>query len=283
MKRPGAAWAAVSGLLAAIRAAAAGGHESAGALRADEGPSYFQLQYVGIQQDGLEQPRSPMDGGSLDGGCLTAGVMDGLAGVSLEFKECQDPNAASTGDLVADALRESQKFSLELDGRIRSRMTGFCVRLVTCEGKDMFDLGTCESSETVVFQVEKAQADDIDHLALLGNPGQAVARELCSVCGAYRLTYRCRGKALPGRGAGCNKEYHAAPGWSKGGSQFLDPSRFVGKDEGGMLVKAETHTQDLIHGLGDMKGLMRSVNYCGTFVGMGPSGDSFFYFNKGAR
>lgn len=254
-------------------------------VQGGDGPNYFLLQRVGLQTDGALMPRSPLSPNARQ--CLTVIGQDDLSGNGLEMKPCQDPNiAADPTTKISNSLREAQKFSLEMDGRIRSKVTGLCIRRMDCDGRKMFDVGKCDTQQVATFVVKKAQMNHLDHLSQMGFPSSAVAAEQCEICGAYMLTYRCRGMMMPGGRSLCIKGFHSKPGWTNMPSQSIPGDMFdltgrktkaKGEELGNMEAAGEVagSVQDV-----DMSGMGPSGRLCGSYVSDGPSLESFYFLVK---
>merc|ERR1719199_561744 len=228
-------------------------------VQGGDGPNYFLLQRVGLQTDGALMPRSPLSPNARQ--CLTVIGQDDLSGNGLEMKPCQDPNiAADPTTKISNSLREAQKFSLEMDGRIRSKVTGLCIRRMDCDGRKMFDVGKCDTQQVATFVVKKAQMNHLDHLSQMGFPSSAVAAEQCEICGAYMLTYRCRGMMMPGGRSLCIKGFHSKPGWTNMPSQSIPGDMF---DLTGRKTKAKGEELGNMEAAGEVAGSVQDVDMSG--------------------
>lgn len=246
---------------------------------------YYVLERVGVQNSGVVQPRSPMSP-EATASCLTSTMNDGLGGIGLKFMECQDPTVAPSWNNNRDlTLYEAQKFTLEWDGRIRSKITGKCITERDCFGRKVYDLGECSASTVGTFNVRKAAANNIAHMTSANLPVQAIAKDHCDLCGPYMLTYRCRGGGLlPGGRSDCFSRFGVTPGWTRSDNHFLPGENLNRHAEPTDDASAEEANDNAIarlsgeNGSPEMLGLESIDNSCGTHVTAGANAGSFWYF-----
>lgn len=238
---------------------------------------FFLLERVGFQATGAsQQPRSPNYPKAT---CLTAGGPDLKGGIALGWRQCQD--SAHVGNVPLDLdLLEAQSFQLRGDGSLSSKKHDLCVRRLAChEGRVLkgylYDLGTCGSETDVKFHVQKAQANNVERLRDMGTLSHAVALELCSLCGPYRVQNMCLG------GKDCGANYQGVPGWTKLASQYVGYDAVhghsaYGGSAGGDDSKYEHWGIDMA-GIGPTK---HAQGLCGSYATDAPAISSYFYVLK---
>jgi len=239
----------------------------------DASLNYFMVQKVGLQQNGPMMPRSPFSDSAKS--CLTVGPSDHIGGVSLYWHACQ--NEQLTEHIDAN-IEENQMFSFTFSGHIRSKISGLCIRRGECQSRVAYDLSSCDDDVTASFRVSKAVANSLDHLWPMGTPMQAIADEMCDICGPYMLLSHQH-----------HKNYEATPGWTKGRSQFVGEAAANGlepPDSAGdisRLVKSTlTDGRRVIYSdpfVGDNTGLgfTDADGICGSYVTDGPAKESLFF------
>lgn len=231
----------------------------------------FLVQFVGVEDDASPQPRSPnAPKGSL---CLTTGTADKMDGVGLYWHVCQSKNIIRTGSL-SRPIHDAQLFYFTLDGKMRN-LYGQCVRRGDCGSRVAYDLGDCEDFMVTTFTVSKAVANSLDKLKSEGSLAQAVATNHCDsfdACGPFLVEDRCGSN-------GCNENFEAAPGWTRGRSQYVTARKAVELPDPEALaadVAKEALQASGLTGLGatDEDGI------CGTWVTEGPRLHSFFFVDR---
>lgn len=258
--------------------------------------TFFQLQFVGMQETELAMPRSPMSANANH--CVTAGTQDEMDGVSLVMTHCESKQIANkmlNGDpgpqtdeekKDAEDRRGRQLFSFLIDGKIREKSTGLCIRRALCDdNRHAYDLGDCLDAAAAVWKVDRAEANSAAKLKYMGTPITAVTRDVCPVfCGPYRLRQHCKGVEV-GAGGGCMTNFHAAPGWTKLPSQYVPKNTDPGAQPGGNMFKelfadaAETAGADVEsvkNGVAPLNQAQGGI--CKSFVSDGPETESWFYF-----
>lgn len=233
----------------------------------------FLVQFVGVEDDASPQPRSPSSPkGSL---CLTTGAEDKMNGVALYWHVCQTRNVIATGQL-SPAIHDAQIFYFTIDGKLRN-LYGKCVRRGDCGSRVAYDLGDCEDFMVTSFTVSKAVANDLYALKSEGSLLSAAVNNACDAydeCGPFMVEDRCGSN-------GCQENFEAAPGWTRGRSQYVTARKNLEMPDPEALA-ADVAAQALqgtgLTGLGatDDDGV------CGTWVTEGPRGASFFYLNRQA-
>merc|ERR1719217_102546 len=168
--------------------------------------------------------------------CLTSTMNDGLGGIGLKFMECQDPTVAPSWNNNRDlTLYEAQKFTLEWDGRIRSKITGKCITERDCFGRKVYDL--C---------------------------GPYMLTYRCR-----------GGGLLPGGRSDCFSRFGVTPGWTRSDNHFLPGENLNRHAEPTDDASAEEANDNAIarlsgeNGSPEMLGLESIDNSCGTHVTAG--------------
>lgn len=256
--------------------------------------TFFQLQYVGMQERELAMPRSPM--APKADLCVTAGAPDELDGVALVFTSCASKQihakelngeAPKEDPAKTEERRQRQLFSFLIDGKIREKTTGFCIRRVVCSsnGQHVYDLGDCLDTSAAVWTIDRAEANLADKLKFMGDPVTAVTRDVCPVfCGPYRMRQHCKGLEVAA-GGGCQTNFHSAPGWTKLPSQYVSQDTDPGKQVGMGFFRepfndlAETSGFELESEKGGIAPLNQATGgICKSFISDGPDTESWFYF-----
>lgn len=241
---------------------------------------YYLLELVGYGGAGglHAQPRSPHYSKAV---CLTAGGPDRKGGVALGWDRCQDLGVVEK--ITSQDELEAQAFRLNPDGSLYNKKTKLCLRRMACtEGGILqgyiYDLGRCDPVTDIKLSVQKAQANNVEHMRDMGALSHAVALELCELCGPYKLENMCMG----GNKA-CGGSYQGKPGWTKLASQYLGYDATHGNSEyrggteaGGENTKYENWGIDMA-GLGKTK---HENGLCGSYVTDAPSQGSYWYVLK---
>merc|ERR1719453_866170 len=160
---------------------------------------WYLLERVGFQESGAaQQPRSPHSHKST---CLTAGGPDRKGGLALGWDVCQDTAVVDKISNPQDL--EAQSFRLNTDGSIQAKVSAKCVRRLECNEGGVslgyiYDLGECNDDQNLKIKVDKAQANSIDRMRPMGYLANAVALEVCNLCGPYRLQNMCMGSTKCG-------------------------------------------------------------------------------------
>lgn len=223
---------------------------------------FLMLQRVGLDSTGIEMPRSPRDPGANI--CLTAGVQDRLHGQALQWATCENTMVKTA---ITDKQREeAQTFEVLAKGRLRSKVSGLCVRRVMCDELDtrqyVYDLGSCFDDMVVEFLVNKVIANNIYKVQKMGTLEEAIRSETCTMCGPYQLSDT-------GSFYGSNgfTAYQGRPGWSK------QPVTYIGEDAvHGRMPLDESVSDDLMEGLGNTD----DDGICGSYVTDAPPAVSLF-------
>jgi len=237
---------------------------------------FYLLERVGFQAGGIgPQPRSPHYPKAK---CLTAGGPDRKGGIALGWDTCQDRQFLSKPP--DQDLLKAQAFRLLSDGTIYNKKHKLCMRRMSCsEGNHLlgyiYDLGQCSVDSSTQIQVNKALANNVQHMKELGTLASAVATELCELCGPYNLKNRCMGSRE------CGDSYQAKPGWTKLASQYIGFDAVHGRSEYGRNAGGEDSSYDEM-GI-DMAGIgptRHEDGLCGSYVTDAPAVGSYFYTLK---
>lgn len=241
------------------------------------------LQRVGFQDTGFApQPKAPHNP---DAKCLTAGGPDRKGGRALGWDSCEDLTVVT--QIQNSTRMEAQAFKLNTDGTIKLKGTDLCVRRMPCkEGGILlgyiYDLGACRDDFNLIISVEKAQANNIEHMRDMGFLAEAVALEVCELCGPYRLKNLCMSNK---NNDACGGRYQARPGWTKLASQYVGDAAVNGRSDYGTEVGGSTgvaHTKEQMMGI-DMTGIGKTTQpngMCGSYATDSPTLSSFFYVLK---
>lgn len=239
--------------------------------------NWYYLERTTLEQE-IDSSGKSIEGGDL---CLAVGLPDQLDGVSLTWKSCLASNIATLTQIYAPDQYTEQQFQLTLTGSLMSRKNGLCVRRMTCSHREIYDLGDCDDEDFVVkFEVQKAVANNLDHLKSLGYPIQAVAGEFCELCGPYLMLDQCTGSVnVPER---CDRNWEAKPGWTK------LPSQYVGDDPEQEVRRIETighRATSYIRPKATLKDTdatsfgpaSQDISTCGSDTGVFPAFAALFY------
>lgn len=229
---------------------------------------YFVIQRASLQDSG-DQVRSPYN--LKDNFCLTAGTGDALDGYGVYWRGCED---LSLIHVVDPRVHEAQLFSLTTTGMLKSKIGGFCMRRATCtQGRNFYDLASCEDENLAVFEAQKLIGGKSSSVKSMGFPLQAVASEMCNVCGPYMFVDICSGSD-PVRSV-CTEPQPEA-GWTRLRTQWLGYAR----------RSADTVEERFDHALYDRDifssdktslGTTGDSGICGSFVSQAPVLTGFFY------
>lgn len=170
----------------------------------------YTLQYVGVDQQ-MATPRSPND--PLANRCLASLAGDDVGGMGLGYAGCAHYSKTDDrGRPLGEASTPSPDilFNFFLDGRIRNKLTGLCLRRVLCGDSFIYDLGPCEEQTAVKFSVWKSNFGRLDNLGFLGPPLQGL-KTACSMCGPFVLKQKC---GTPETSVSCGTR-QVPPGWTK--------------------------------------------------------------------
>jgi hypothetical protein len=226
------------------------------------------IQRASLQDSG-DQVRSPYN--LKDNFCLTAGTGDALNGYGLYWRGCED---LSLIHMVDPRVHEAQLFALTTSGMLKSKIGGFCMRRATCtQGSTFYDLASCDEENLAVFEAAKLVAGKAKNAKSMGFPLQAVASEMCNVCGPYMFVDICSGSD-PVRSV-CTEPQPEA-GWTRLRTQWLGYAR----------RSADTVEERFDHALYDRDifssdktslGTTGDSGICGSFVSQAPVLTGFFY------
>lgn len=240
----------------------------------------FRIQWVGLRTSDTPQPKSPLESGANQ--CLTASSSDKANGISLTWASCEDPRVNACAETTKSAAR-AQLFHLSLTGTLRSVDTDLCVRRTLCDGdRYYYALGDCDSDLATIFKANKLIASSLDHIEGMGLPVQAVAKDMCQMCGPYILAARCFGLRRSSTAPGCRQDWKASPGWTQRPSSYIGEWERDGSSSHPVQEFFDNVYDDLKRDgvLGaSLSGLGRTDDdgICGSYVTDGPDISSIFY------
>jgi len=264
----------------------------------DASRSSFTLQYVHATASGTAA--SPLDPN--EDRCLE--VLDtetDFGGRALNFTPCTHMKA------FPEPTPINKQFFFLPNGKIAvagNHTNPLCIRERKCYGKTVYDAAGCELASISTFAVSKTMAGRLDELKKLGPPLHGVVGP-GSLHGPFQLYTSCVG--VPKKGGGCQKMVPNS-GWTK------DPTQYIGAV--GYSDTAKTNwdiswmfeedpisaTRDFANSKGEKDNAAAQIidtgeeafqgdlgiqmledSACGTMVGSGGRGDSWWYFNRVAQ